>query len=451
MWPLKTILYFFCFWAACIAALSNPIWGILNYMVAYQTDPTDAWWGLPLVDIGMRFSLIAAIFTVLGLFTGQRHVPTARPALSRWEWGVIALLMIGALNIQLGHGFGSTARTEFEKFWKVLVFTLILCRLGSRRDNLRMVLWCLVAGSLYLGWDAYHAPAWAFILGRLEMIGGPDFSTTSGAAAHLSAMLPLIGACFLIARNWKWKFFAAVAGGFTVNAIIMCRTRSAFIGLVVGTLVAFLVAPRARRFRIHAMLVAGLLMAFSLTDDNFWNRMNTLRDQELLDSDLATVSRREIWAASMHILADHPLGIGVGNFTQVIGQYDPRHYRRSTHNSLIVCFVELGVQGGIVFLIMVVGSLWMLYRAVRLSRNSPHRMETVFLAYGLLISFVTYFVTALGTQRFYCESFWWVLAMPLCLCRAVENEVREGFILKEGSSEKRTRRETPVDEMSYAD
>jgi hypothetical protein len=35
---------------------------------------------------------------------------------------------------------------------------------------------------------------------------------------------------------------------------------------------------------------------------------------------------------------------------------------------------------------------------------------------------VTYFVTALGTQRFYCESFWWVLAFPLCLHRLVERE-----------------------------
>ena len=37
---------------------------------------------------------------------------------------------------------------------------------------------------------------------------------------------------------------------------------------------------------------------------------------------------------------------------------------------------------------------------------------------------VTYFVTSLGTQRFYCESFWWVLVLPLALHRLVVAEIR---------------------------
>lgn len=411
------MLYFVVFGTACLMSLANPLWGVINYMVVYQIDPTDRWWGQPLVDTGMRFSMLAAAFTIVGLLVGRKSVPKARPAFSLWEWGVVGMFLIAALNVFIGIGFSAAARAEFEKFWKVLLFTLIFCRIASARQNFTIILWTLVAGCLYLGYDAYMAPSWAFVLGRLDTVGGPDFSTTSGAAAHLTAMLPLIGTAFLIAYRWRWRLFAAASGAFTINAMIMCRTRSAFIGLVVGVLTAFMVAPRAQRYRIHAFLIAGCAIAFCLTDDHFWQRMETLADQQVLETDLATVSRREIWLASMSILADHPLGVGVGNFTQIIGDYDPRHYKRSSHNSIVVCFLELGIHGGILFVMLVVGSLWHLRQAGKLARFTVRPVETRLLAYGLLISLITYLVIALGTQRFYCESFWWVLALPLALHR----------------------------------
>ncbi len=423
MWPLKTMLYFGVFWAGFVAALVNPIWGLVNYMVVYQTDPTERWWGMPIMETGMRLSLLAALSSLTGMLIARAKLPRFRPTVSAWEMGAVALFLIAALNVLIGIGYTATSRAEFEKFWKVLLFTLVLGRVASSRTNLHMIIWTLVSGSLFLGYDAFTAPASSFILGRLENIGGPDFSTTSGAAAHLSAMLPIVGAAFLIARNWKWRLVALIAGGLTVNAIIMCRTRSAFVGLVFGALTAFLVAPKVKRFRIHALLVAAACVAFTMTDDQFWVRMGTLTDQKALDTDLATVSRREIWAASLDIFKDHPLGIGVGNFVHLIGEYAPQHNKRSTHNSLVVCFVELGAQGGIVFLLMVAGSLRLIHRAYKLAWACRAPTETQMLAYGLLISLVTYFVTALGTQRFYCESFWWVLILPLCLYRVVSQEI----------------------------
>jgi len=116
------------------------------------------------------------------------------------------------------------------------------------------------------------------------------------------------------------------------------------------------------------------------------------------------------------------------NFTQIIGDYDPRHYRRATHNSLVVCFTELGIVGGIVFLGMICGAVYLLHRCSRLARLTKDPIETKIYAYGFFVSFVTYFVTALGTQRFYCESFWWVLSLPLCLHRVVQREAAAAVV-----------------------
>lgn len=410
------------FGVGCVLSLANPIWGVVNYMMVYQLYPSDKWWGKPLAAFGVRFSLVAVAFTLVGMITARKHVPVCKPGMTLWEWGLVGLVVIAGFMLVAGTSYDRTSQYAFEKLWKMFLFVLIFVRLASTRTNLRFVLWALVAGSLYLGYDAYTAPDSSFWLGRLDTIGGPDFSTTSGAAAHLSAMLPIIGMVFLISRRWSWRIIAMVAGALTVNAVVLCRTRSAFIGLICGVLVAFLAAPRAKRYRIHALLVCGGLLAFCLTDNHFWDRMETLTDKTTLETDTATMSRTDIWKISLTMLMDHPLGVGPGNFPKMIGKYDWRYHKRSTHNTVVVCFTELGFAGGILFTLLLFGSLRYLYLSSKLAEQSSDPVETKLMTYGLLVALVTYFVTGLGTERFYCESFWWVMALPLCLYRVVVRE-----------------------------
>lgn len=424
MWPLKTILYFLLFWIACAASLVNPIWGVVNYMLAYQTNPPITWWGQPLVSLGMRFSMLAIIFTIIGLVIGRRRVPVVTPLVSVWECLVVMLLLVAVLGTITGVGYDYNAQAAFEKFWKLQVFVLILVRLATHRRNLELVLWSIVIGSGYLGWDAYTAPPSAFMKGRLEVFGGPDIATSSGAAAHLTAMLPIIGAGFLIARRWPARVAAALSGALTVNAVVLCRTRSAFIGIVVGAATALLLAPRTRRFRIYVLLGLGALSAFALTDNNYWTRMATVMDREALAADGATQSRSDIWRASLRILSDYPMGVGLGNFARMIGNYDPRYPNRSPHNTLVMGFTELGIPGGLLFIAILMETLRILYQCMRLAPLSDHPLETKMMAYGMLVALVTYFVAGLGTERFSCESFWWVLAFPLCLQRVIEGEIR---------------------------
>ncbi len=411
------------FGVGCALSLVNPIWGVVNYMMVYQIHPSDRWWGKPLAAIGVRFSLIAVAFTLVGTITARKRVPACKPGMTLWEWGLLGLAAIAGFMLLAGVSNDRTSQYAFEKLWKMFLFVLIFVRLASTRTNLRFVLWALVVGSLYLGYDAYTTPPSSFWLGRLDTIGGPDFSTTSGTAAHLSAMLPLIGMVFLISRRWSWRIVALVAGALAVNGVVLCRTRSAFIGLTCGILAAFLTAPRVKRYRIHAMLVCGGLLAFCLTDNHFWDRMVTLTDKTTLKTDAATVSRTEIWKISLAMLMDYPQGVGPGNFPKMIGKYNWQYHKRSTHNTVVVCFTEFGFAGGIIFILLLFGSLRYLYLSSKLAEQSSDPVETKLMTYGILVALVTYFVTGLGTERFYCESFWWIMALPLCLYRVVVCEV----------------------------
>ena len=425
MWPSRTIAFFISFWVLCALALTNPIFGIVNYVLVYQMNPTNTWWGRPLSDIGIRFSMLAAATTILGLAIGRKHVPSIRPIVSPWEIGVFLLVALGALGLAIGYEYGPHTVTVFEKLWKMMLFVIVIGRIATTRPNVKIFLWSLVIGTLYIAYDAYTAPPSSFWLGRLESIGGPDFATTSGTGAHLSAMLPLIGVVFLITPSWKLRALAAVTGALAVNAIIMCRTRSAFIGLAAGAVIAVLAAPKARRYRIHLMIGVGSVLAFSMADEHFITRMKTLTDPNLIENDPAAATRVRIWQLAAEIIADHPMGVGPGNFTRIIGDYQKDHYKRSSHNTVVVCLTELGVIGGIVLMLMVVGSMGYLYKTARLAERSDAPLETKMMVYGSLIAVVTYFVTGLGTERFYCESYWWVMVLPMCLNRMVRREVFE--------------------------
>ena len=148
-------MYFLMFWTGCSAALLNPIWGVANYMIAYQVHPPMRWWGEPLVRMGMRFSWLAMVFILLGLLFTRRRAPAIRPAISLWEMGIFGLVFLGGLNTLTGLGYSGNAVYAFEKFWKMHVFVVVLGRLATTRANLKIVIWAIVLGSLYVGYDAY--------------------------------------------------------------------------------------------------------------------------------------------------------------------------------------------------------------------------------------------------------------------------------------------------------
>ena len=95
--------------------------------------------------------------------------------------------------------------------------------------------------------------------------------------------------------------------------------------------------------------------------------------------------------------------------------------------STVVSRIGLVFPGGAAgrsFLAMVAGSMFLALRCSRVAHLTDRPLETKLMAYATLVSCVTYFVTGLGTDRFLCESFRWVMALPLCLHRVVVGELR---------------------------
>jgi O-antigen ligase len=158
--------------------------------------------------------------------------------------------------------------------------------------------------------------------------------------------------------------------------------------------------------------------------------MNTVLRPERFASDSTIQGRLELWAAAGKMFSEHPLGVGVGRFKEQVEEYntgEQQHAfnvpRRVTHNSYLLCVTELGTQGAMVFCALIGLAFHKLRRCALLAHRTEDPAETRLLTYGCLLSMIIYLVAAAFTDRLYTESFWWVLAFPVCLQRAIVREV----------------------------
>ena len=120
---------------------------------------------------------------------------------------------------------------------------------------------------------------------------------------------------------------------------------------------------------------------------------------------------------------DYPFGVGAGNFPAAIGQYLPQHAKRDAHNSYVLCYSELGIQGIALYILLLLGAWRMNWRIHTESESLPHqirrklRWANLGIAYSLLVASLA----SMTISRLYTEAHWWLLAMPVCLVRVLED------------------------------
>jgi O-antigen ligase len=422
--PIKTILFLLGFVGAAGGALFAPIMGVLGYVALYSIGAERQWWFAPIRGLELRCSLILAVATGIGMALHWKSLRYGKTFLHSQEKLLLVFLGLIWLSTFVGEpttGAYTLVDHPSVKMTKVVIFALMLTHVVTTMRRLDLLLWVLVAGSLVLGLQAYWTPYSEFTRGRIETVGGPDFTEANFLAAYLAAMLPVIGIQFL-RTGWPGRLLCLFAGVFTTNAIILTRSRSSFVGVLAGMLLAAILAPKQYRTVVITGLVVAAAGGLYLMDTGFRERAATIT-VSADERDASAASRLVMADAAMDMLKDHPLGIGAGNFFQAVGRYDPSLELRDVHNTFLRCATELGVQGLLVFVALIANAVWSLWRTMKAAAGLPddRRRDATLATYGLLIGLVTYFGCCFTITLIYVEALWWLLALPVCLERAVAN------------------------------
>ena len=426
--PIKTTAFLIGFVICSTASFFNPLYGIIGYVFHYTVWPEMQWWGNILNPWGVRYSLIFATFTLIGIMVNMHRLRWGRCFISRQEVLMGLFLVVALVTDQM-------ARTDtvlnpdpdpnglLLKLAKVMVFCFMFSHVITDVSKFRVLLWVLVLTALYLGVQAYNAPISRFTQSRLNFMGGPDFWESSFFGAHLVGMLPFLG-IFFLCGTIRMKLFALFTTGFVINAIILTRTRAAFIGLLAGLLAALFLRFKRRKLRLILCLCPAIAVSLWLTDAGFRERMMTILNPPE-QRDTSATNRLEVWDAGYRMIQDRPLGVGAGNFAYAIKFWYPGGVMRDAHNTFLRCAGELGLHSAVLLMVIVLNGWVTILQAWRRCRGTPEEREIQHYCYAIAVCQCAYFATGMFMTTLYVEEFWWFLIMPVCILRCAENAQAE--------------------------
>jgi putative inorganic carbon (hco3(-)) transporter len=420
---IRTLLFAAIFLACCGGALFVPLLGLLGYMAHYIVGPESQWWTVPLRQYEIRYSLILAIMAGFGIALNSQKLRYGASLLTTQE--KLLLVFVAFQYLLRGISEPTVAYTVVDhpslKLTKVAIFCLMLTHVVTDAKSIKALLWTLVLSTFILGIEAYTKPRSVFASGRLEGVGGVDFSEANFLPAFIGGVLPLMGVLFLESR-WLGRLVVLAAGVFSVNAVVLTRSRGAVVGMALGGLASLLLAPRGYRTKIFAGLMVAGMGAFYLSDPTFLARISTIDSGEQ-QRDRSAMSRFELWDVAMRMASDHPQGVGPGNFGQFAGLYNSKYKDRDVHSTYLRCYAELGIPGSLLFLGLIVQAVAVSKRTIQKAYGLPpeHRAGILLPSFGLAVGLFMMLGCGLTVTLLYTEALWWFLLMPLCVERAADN------------------------------
>jgi O-antigen ligase len=196
-----------------------------------------------------------------------------------------------------------------------------------------------------------------------------------------------------------WWAFCALAAAFSLNTLVLAGSRGAFLALLMGGMLLYVLRPRAysKKFAAYAMVAA---LAFgAVASKQFWERMHTLGaavGETNEEMDLSAESRVAMAKAQLQMAKHYPFGNGHRGSEVLSRQYLDQIYltsdgARSSHNTFLTALVEQGIPGVILFLAYCWWGLRSTLRLRVLSRVEQFELSTfqgTLAACSLMIVFI---------------------------------------------------------------
>ncbi|NWO05217.1 MAG: O-antigen ligase family protein [Alteromonadaceae bacterium] len=406
------LLFLMVFFGGIVAALVySGTAAFVLYQLVYFLNPDARWWSA--VIPGLRYSMIASLLMLLVLFLKYRQhselAPWSKMPVFKY---LIALVLLYYLAYLFAVNLPAHKTFTFE-FTKLAIIILVAYKLIHSPRALDACLWAYVVGATYIGYLAWGTGR--NDEGRVEGIGmvdAPDANDT--AAALVPAAVILMYYAWM--GSWKMRALALFCGALIANGLVLINSRGSFLGVVVSLSIFlfFMLFSRYQRKGQRAaavlMMVVGLSGALYVTDDLFWQRMQTLQSE---DQNVSGASRMSFWFVTFDMLDDHPMGVGITGYQTLSPIYMDEQTRggpglRAVHSSWFQGLAELGWIGLGVFLLMLL-SLYRLSAKAKRHVLDTDDIEAYFKLLALECALLGYLAAGTFIDRFRAEILYWMI------------------------------------------
>ena len=405
--------------AAGFAALTvvNLGAGLAVFVVLTFFDRTT---GLQSVGLTTPVKLAGAViagvwvFRLLDRRSRMRFILVDHPLVA---WSAIGLVAFAAASMLWAADSGTAFSSAFRLLQGVLLL-FITYSVVSDRKRLAWVLAAFVGGSLFavmLGYFGTYSASASVNDARLS--GGFDDPNELAAVVLPSIVFCAYGFAALGDRVIRWALVpvALLLG----VALLRTDSQAGLVALAVALLLALVFSGDLRR---HAALVAGALVVAGTL---FYTLVTAPVAFQTLLSSGNTSNRESLWSVAAAMVSDHPiLGVGAGNFSVLEPFYIVRGINlprveliaqgELVHNSYLQVLVEMGIVGLAAFLGVVLSTLILGARAVRvLERCGDVAGER--LARAVVIGTAAMLVAYFFATNHYEKQLWLMLGTCLAL------------------------------------
>jgi hypothetical protein len=142
---------------------------------------------------------------------------------------------------------------------------------------------------------------------------------------------------------------------FAITIIVYTGSRTGYVALIFA--VGFFIAKSPKKIKNYMILLGFSVILLYFTPNQYFERFETIFTmQEKVGH--SAIKRIQIIKDSFNILKKHPFGVGIGAFPAVREEMFGRS--QDTHNLYLEVATNLGIQGFIVFFLMIYNILKML-------------------------------------------------------------------------------------------
>jgi O-antigen ligase len=310
---------------------------------------------------------------------------------------------------------------------KLFIILMIGYKLIDTPVKLQHALWAYIIGAAYIGMEAKRVGRNGY--GRVEGIGTVTTDDANGIAAMLAPTVAILMFYVWRSTSYKKKIIFALLGAYIVNGIILINSRGSFLGVVAGG-GYFIMSMLTAKFQEDnqkktalMIIVVSLAGGLYLTDDSFWDRMNTLQDVTEEDGGRSGSNRTKMWVSTFDIMEDYPLGVGAAGFQEVsplyvpeemfFGQNENKQKQKAVHSMWFQSLAELGWPGPVLLILLITSCFRLTSRtkAHLIKQNDPHHYFQVVALEAALLSFI---VAGTFIDEFRSELFYWLILFTAC-------------------------------------
>jgi O-antigen ligase len=321
---------------------------------------------------------LLALFTALMYYASTRQ-PARRARLIKGPTMklVVALMVIMTIGVPFSLWVGHSATFVLKGMLPNVLFLLLV---ATSVRSIRDVEWYAMV-NLYGAMVYTTVVSLFFSVGGDGRLGGLIFYDANDFALVMVCTIPF--AIYFLGKGHKrsHRIAALVTLAMILTSMVKSGSRGGFIGLI-AVMLYVLLRYRAIPSRVRfAVTVAGVALFFGFASDKYWTSMGTILHPQSDYNYNDNVGRVEVWKRGLGYMIHNPIvGVGVSAYPVAEGGSDlaqslaaqGKGFKWSVaHNSFLETGAELGIPGALVFIAMLVVTVYGLTRLSPRGRWAP--------------------------------------------------------------------------------